>query len=69
LTGDQKSVRFEVRNPGSLKAESGSNGTGLVNAQRRLQLIYGRKAALSLRMTNPGEVIAVLVLPRVLGVS
>ncbi|HXM04483.1 MAG TPA: histidine kinase, partial [Chthoniobacterales bacterium] len=27
LTGDQKSVRFEVRNPGSLKAESGSNGT------------------------------------------
>jgi two-component system, LytTR family, sensor kinase len=69
LTGDQKSVRFEVRNPGSLKAESRSNGTGLVNAQRRLQLIYGRKAALSLRMTNPGEVIAVLVLPRFLGVS
>jgi two-component system LytT family sensor kinase len=69
LTGDHKSVRFEVRNPGSLKAESRSNGTGLVNAQRRLQLIYGRKAALSLRMTDLGEVIAVLVLPRVLGVS
>ena len=69
LTGDHKSVRFEVRNPGSLKAESRSNGTGLINAQRRLQLIYGRKAALSLRMTDLGEVIAVLVLPRVLGVS
>jgi len=69
LTGDHKSVRFEVRNPGSLKAESRRNGTGLINAQRRLQLIYGRKAALSLRMTDLGEVIAVLVLPRVLGVS
>jgi LytS/YehU family sensor histidine kinase len=69
LTGDQKSVRFEVRNPGSLNAVSGSNGTGLVNAQRRLQLIYGRKAVLSLCMTDPGEVMAVLVLPRVVGIS
>ena len=69
LTGDQKSVRFEVRNPGFLKAVSSRNGTGLVNAQRRLQLIYGRKAVLSLRMIDPGEVIAVLVLPRVVGVS
>jgi two-component system LytT family sensor kinase len=69
LTGDQKSVRFEVRNPGSLKAPTRNNGTGLVNAQRRLQLIYGRRAALSLRMTQPGEVIALLVLPRVVGVS
>ena len=69
LTGDQKSVRFEVRNPGSLKVASRNNGTGLVNAQRRLQLIYGRKAALSLRMTEPGEVTALLVLPRVVGVS
>ena len=69
LTGDKKSVRFEVRNPGSLKGASRRKGTGLVNAHRRLQLIYGRKAALSLRMTDPGEVIAVLVLPRVLGVS
>ena len=73
LTGDQKSVRFEVRNPGFLKPtsepRSSSNGTGLVNAQRRLQLIYGRKAVLSLRMINPGEVVAVLVLPRVVGVS
>ena len=69
LTGDQKSVRFEVRNPGSLKVATRNNGTGLVNAQRRLQLIYGRKAALSLRMTEPGEVIALLVLPRVVGVS
>jgi two-component system LytT family sensor kinase len=69
LTGDQKSVRFEVRNPGFLKAVASSNGTGLVNAQRRLQLIYGRKAVLSLRMIAPGEVIAVLVLPRVVGVS
>ncbi|HEX6567351.1 MAG TPA: histidine kinase [Chthoniobacterales bacterium] len=67
-TGDQKSVRFEVRNPGSLKVTSRPNGTGLVNAQRRLQLIYGRKAALSLRMTEPGEVTALLVLPRVVGV-
>jgi hypothetical protein len=40
-----------------------------VNAQRRLQLIYGRKAALSLRMTEPGEVTALLVLPRIVGVS
>jgi len=69
LTGDQKNVRFEVRNPGWLKVTSRNNGTGLVNAQRRLQLIYGRKAALSLRMTEPGEVIALLVLPRVVGVS
>jgi two-component system, LytTR family, sensor kinase len=69
LTGDQKSVRFEVRNPGSLRVTSRNNGTGLVNAQRRLQLIYGRKAALSLRMTQPGEVTALLVLPRVVGVS
>ena len=69
LTGDQKSVRFEVRNPGSLKMATRNNGTGLVNAQRRLQLIYGRKAALSLRMTEPGEVTALLVLPRVVGVS
>jgi sensor histidine kinase YesM len=69
LTGDKRSVRFEVRNPGFLKATASSNGTGLVNAQRRLQLIYGRKAALSLRMIDPGEVIAVLVLPRVVGVS
>ena len=68
MTGDQKSIRFEVRNPGSLKAASRSNGTGLVNAKRRLQLIYGRKAVLSLQMTDLGEVIAVLVLPRVLGV-
>ena len=69
LTGDHKSVRFEVRNPGSLKIASCNNGTGLVNAQRRLQLIYGRKAALSLRMTEPGEVTALLVLPRIVGVS
>lgn len=69
LTGDQKSVRFEVRNPGSLKVTNRNNGTGLVNAQRRLQLIYGRKAALSLRMTEPGEVTVLLVLPRVVGVS
>ena len=69
LTGDQKNVRFEVRNPGWLKVTSRNNGTGLVNAQRRLQLIYGRKAALSLRMTEPGEVTALLVLPRVVGVS
>jgi two-component system, LytTR family, sensor kinase len=69
LTGDHKSVRFEVRNPGSLKVATRNNGTGLVNAQRRLQLIYGRRAALSLRMTEPGEVIALLVLPRVVGVS
>ena len=69
LTGDHKSVRFEVRNPGSLKMASRNNGTGLVNAQRRLQLIYGRKAALSLRMTEPGEVTALLVLPRVVVVS
>jgi hypothetical protein len=40
-----------------------------LNAQRRLQLIYGRKAALSLRMTEPGEVTALLVLPRIVGVS
>jgi two-component system, LytTR family, sensor kinase len=69
LTGDQKSVRFEVRNPGSLKVAARNNGTGLVNAQRRLQLIYGKKAALSLRMTEPGEVTALLVLPRIVGVS
>jgi two-component system, LytTR family, sensor kinase len=69
LTGDQKHVRFEVRNPGSLKAAPRTNGTGLVNAQRRLQLIYGRKAALSLRMTDTGEVAAELVLPRVVGAS
>jgi LytS/YehU family sensor histidine kinase len=58
-----------VRNRGSLKVTSRNNGTGLVNAQRRLQLIYGRKAALSLRMTEPGEVTALLVLPRVVGAS
>jgi two-component system, LytTR family, sensor kinase len=69
LTGDHKSVRFEVRNPGSLKVATRNSGTGLLNAQRRLQLIYGRKAALSLRMTRPDEVTALLVLPRVVGVS
>jgi len=69
LTGDQKSVRFQVRNPGYLKAATLSSGMGLINAQRRLQLIYGRKAALSLRMINPGEVIAELVLPRIVAVS
>jgi LytS/YehU family sensor histidine kinase len=69
LTGDQKSVRFQVRNPGYLKAAARSSGMGLINAQRRLQLIYGRKAALSLRMINPGEVSAELVLPRIVSVS
>jgi two-component system, LytTR family, sensor kinase len=69
LTGDQKNVRFEVRNPGSLKAPPRTNGTGLVNAKRRLQLIYGRKAALNLRMTGAGEVTAELVLPRVVSPS
>jgi two-component system, LytTR family, sensor kinase len=69
LTGDQKNVRFEVRNPGSLEAAPRTNGTGLVNAERRLQLIYGRKAALNLRMTDAGEVAAELVLPRVIGAS
>jgi LytS/YehU family sensor histidine kinase len=69
LTGDQKSVRFQVRNPGYLKAAARSTGMGLINAQRRLQLIYGRKAALSLRMIVPGEVIAELVLPRIVAVS
>jgi two-component system LytT family sensor kinase len=69
LTGDQKSVRFQVRNPGYLKAAARSSGMGLINAQRRLQLIYGRKAALSLRMIVPGEVIAELVLPRIVAVS
>lgn len=69
LTGDQKNIRFEVRNPGSLKAPPRTNGTGLVNAKRRLQLIYGRKAALNLRMTDAGEVAAELVLPRVVSAS
>jgi len=68
LSGDQKSVRFQVRNPGYLKALPRSNGTGLINAQRRLQLIYGRKAALTLRMIDPGEVLAELVLPRIVAV-
>jgi LytS/YehU family sensor histidine kinase len=69
LTGDQKNIRFEVRNPGSLKAPPRTNGTGLVNAKRRLQLIYGRKAELNLRMTDAGEVAAELVLPRVVSAS
>lgn len=37
--------------------------------ERRLQLIYGRKSVLRLCMTDPGEVMAVLVLPRVVGIS
>jgi hypothetical protein len=65
LTGDEKSVCFRVSNPGFIETGTRSTGTGLANARRRLLLIYGRKAALSLRMTDPGEVTAELLLPRV----
>ena len=64
LTGDQNSVCFKVINPGSLKATGSTNGTGLANARRRLQLLYGRTASLSLQMIDPGEVVAELLLPR-----
>lgn len=64
LTGDQTSVCFKVINPGSLKPAGSTNGTGLANARRRLQLLYGRTASLSLQMIDPGEVVAELLLPR-----
>jgi LytS/YehU family sensor histidine kinase len=69
LSGDEKSARFQVINPGSLKVLGTGKGTGLANARRRLQLIYGHKASITLQMLHPGEVIAELPLPRIIALS
>jgi hypothetical protein len=66
LTAEENSVCFKVSNPGSLKEDATHRGTGLANARRRLEIIYGRKASLSLQMIDPEEVVAELRLPRVL---
>lgn len=69
LTADHHNVCFKVCNPGSLRENGTHRGTGLANARRRLELIYGRNASLSLQMIDPGEVVAELLLPRVLAQS
>ncbi len=65
---------LQVTNPGELTTSgntvvgrnSGSTGVGLRNAAERLRLLFGEKAVLTLRLGEPGHVVAEACIPQVM---
>jgi two-component system, LytTR family, sensor kinase len=55
---------LQVRSPGSVSGQATSTGIGLVNLRRRLHLIFGAAATLRISSSHSSEVIAEIMLPR-----
>ncbi len=66
-TGSSESaLRLRVANPGRLEEDAGStrgSGTGLDNARKRLRLLHGDEASLTLEQSGPETVTATARLP------
>ena len=60
--GDGPLLRLEVSNTGTL-GEPRADALGLVNVRERLRLLYGDRASLTLASSNPGRVVATVILP------
>ena len=62
----ESALRLRVANPGRLEEDAGStrgSGTGLDNARKRLRLLYGDEASLTLEQSGPETVTATAQLP------
>lgn len=63
ITADQSRLRARVSNSGTLRSLSRTEGKGLENIRRRLDLLFGAEASFEIVQHDPATVVAEVSLP------